>query len=89
MSRTAEAIILTEEEQTVINEWVKSKTLPARIVQRARIIQMAAHHYENIHIAAKLGISHPTVQLWRDRFLSFRFGRTGKRCSPSGPYAES
>ena len=72
MSRTAEAIILTEKEQTTINEWAKSKTLPVRIVQRARIIQMAAQNYENIQIASKLGISHPTVQLWRDRFLSFR-----------------
>lgn len=72
MSRTAEAIILTEKEQTIINEWAKSKTLPVRIVQRARIIQMAAQNYENIQIASKLGMSHPTVQLWRDRFLSLR-----------------
>jgi len=72
MPRIADAIILTEKEQTIINEWAKSKTLPVRIVQRARIIQMAANHYENIQIASTLGISHPTVQLWRDRFLSFR-----------------
>ena len=72
MPRIAEAIILTEKEQTMINEWAKSKTLPVRMVQRARIIQMAANHYGNIQIASKLGISHPTVQLWRDRFLSFR-----------------
>ncbi len=72
MPRIAETIILTEKEQTIINEWAKSKTLPVRIVQRARIIQMAAQNYENIQIASNLGISHPTVQLWRDRFLSFR-----------------
>jgi transposase/DNA-binding CsgD family transcriptional regulator len=72
MSRIAETIILTEKERTIINEWAKSKTLPIRIVQRARIIQMAAQNYENIQIASKLGMSHPTVQLWRDRFLSFR-----------------
>jgi transposase len=72
MPRIAETIILTEKEQSIINEWAKSKTLPVRIVQRARIIQMAAQNYENIQIASKLGMSHPTVQLWRDRFLSFR-----------------
>jgi len=33
---------------------------------------MAAQNYENIQIASKLDMSHPTVQLWRDRFLSFR-----------------
>lgn len=72
MPRTAETITLTEKEQAIINQWARSKTLPVRIVQRARIIQMAANHYENIQIASKLGMSHPTVQLWRDRFLSFR-----------------
>jgi transposase len=72
MSRTAEAIILTDKEETIINEWAKSKRLPVRIVQRARIIQMAAQNYKNIQIASKLGMSHPTVQLWRDRFLSLR-----------------
>mgnify|MGYP001571607989 CR=1 FL=1 len=72
MSRVAETIVLTEKEQTVINEWTKSKTLPVRVVQRARIIQMASNNYENIKIAETLGISHPTVQLWRERFLAFR-----------------
>lgn len=72
MCRIAETIKLTETEQKTIDEWAKSKTLPVRVVQRARIIQMAANNYENIEIAAKLNISHPTVQLWRERFLSFR-----------------
>jgi len=64
--------ILTEQEQIIINAKKKSKKLPVRIVQRARIIQMVAPNYENIQIASKLGISHPTLQLWRNRFLSFR-----------------
>lgn len=72
MPRIAETIVLIEKEQTTINEWAKSKKLPVRVVQRARIIQMAANNYENIQIAETLGISHPTVQLWRERFLSFR-----------------
>ena len=72
MCRIAETIILTEKEHTTINEWAKSKRLPVRVAQRARIIQMAANNHENIEIAATLGISHPTVQLWRERFLAFR-----------------
>jgi DNA-binding CsgD family transcriptional regulator len=89
MPRIAETIILTEKERTIINEWAKSKTLPIRIVQRARIIQMATQNYENIQIASKLGMSHPTVQLWRDRFLSFRLPGLEKDASASGPYTES
>lgn len=72
MPRIAETIVLTEKEQKTINEWSKSKILPVRVVQRARIIQMASNNYENIQIASSLGISHPTVQLWRERFLAFR-----------------
>lgn len=72
MCRVAETIKLTELEQRKIDEWARSKTLPVRVVQRACIIQMAANNYENIEIAAKLNVSHPPVQLWRERFLSFR-----------------
>jgi len=73
MCRIAETIVLTEKEQITIDEWARSKKLPHRVVQRARIIQMAANNYENIEIAAILNISHPTVQLWRERFLALRF----------------
>jgi len=72
MSRIAETIVLTKKEQGTINTWVKSKTLPVRIAQRARIIQMAANNYENQEIAATLNISRPTIQLWRERFLALR-----------------
>ena len=72
MSRIAETIVLTKKEQGTINTWVKSKTLPVRIAQRAHIIQMAANNYENKEIAATLNVSRPTVQLWRERFLALR-----------------
>lgn len=63
---------MTEKEKTTIDTWAKSKTMPLRLVQRARVIQMAATNYENQKIATILNISRPTVQLWRERFLSFR-----------------
>jgi hypothetical protein len=40
------------------------------LVQRARIILMAADGIENQEIAWRLRISRPTVQLWRQRFLA-------------------
>lgn len=43
-----------------------------RLVQRARIIEMAADGVPNLHIARDLEISRPTVQLWRERFLDLR-----------------
>lgn len=69
---TAEQIILTPKEEAVINRWVHGKSFPLRLVQRAKIIQLASQGIFNHDIANHLGISRPTVQLWRERFLSFR-----------------
>jgi transposase len=69
---TAERIVLTPEEQITIKLWAHGKTFPMRLVQRAQIIQMAADGIFSYEIAQKLGISRPTVQLWRQRFLSLR-----------------
>ena len=67
----AEQIILTPKEEETINRWVHGKSFPLRLVQRAKIIQLAAQGIFNHDIASRLGISRPTVQLWRERFLSF------------------
>ena len=68
----AERIILTPEEETVINRWAQGKSFPLRLVQRAQIIQMSAKGIFNHDIASHLDISRPTVQLWRERFLALR-----------------
>jgi transposase len=68
----AEQIILTPQEQAVINRWAHGKSYPVRLVQRAQIIQLAAKGAFNQAIANRLGTSRPTIQLWRERFLAFR-----------------
>lgn len=72
MSRQAAAIVLTPEEQATLQTWSRARTLPARLVQRARIVRMAAEGSQSQAIAAELGTSRPTVQLWRQRFLALR-----------------
>ena len=52
--------------------WARGKSFPLRLVQRAQIIRMAADGAQNQDIAKELGVSRPTVQLWRQRFLAFR-----------------
>ena len=68
----ADSITLSPEERTTLETWSRGRSLPARLVQRARIIQMAADGALNQTIAEALGVSRPTVQLWRDRFLALR-----------------
>lgn len=72
MSRTASPVILSPQERTTLEGWARSRSLPMRLVQRARIINMAAAGKQNQQIAQALGISRPTVQLWRERFLALR-----------------
>ena len=68
----ASAITLSPEEQSILAAWARGRSLPLRLVQRARIIQMAAQGALNHHIAEALDVSRPTVQLWRERFLALR-----------------
>jgi transposase len=72
MSRRAEAIVLSPEERGTLEVWARGRSLPWRLVQRARIIQMAADGVPSQDIAQGLKISRPTVQLWRQRFLALR-----------------
>ncbi len=68
----AEPIQLSPEERATIRTWVHGRSLPKRLVERARIVQMAADGMLSRDIARELRISRPTVQLWRQRFLALR-----------------
>ncbi|MBI4847556.1 MAG: helix-turn-helix domain-containing protein, partial [Nitrospirae bacterium] len=60
----AAQIVLSPEESATINMWARGKRFPVRLVQRSQIILMAATGVLSQDIAAKLGTSRPTVQLW-------------------------
>lgn len=68
----AEPITLTAEERATLNTWSAGRSIPFRLVQRAKIVCMAADGVLSQDIAKKLQVSRPTVQLWRQRFLSLR-----------------
>jgi transposase len=72
MSRKASPIVLTKDERATLEDWANARSLPHRQVLRAQIITLAAQGATNGKIAQSLGISRPTVQLWRDRFLALR-----------------
>lgn len=68
----APSIVLSPEERSTLTAWAHARSLPLRVVQRARIVTMAADGMLSQDIAQQLGISRPTVQLWRERFLALR-----------------
>jgi len=59
---------LTPEERQAVDELARARTAPARLVDRARIIQAAAAGQSAGQVAARLGCSRPTVYCWVRRF---------------------
>ncbi|MGH7665140.1 MAG: IS630 family transposase [Gemmatimonadaceae bacterium] len=72
MSRHAAPIVLSPDEEATLDTWARSRRMAVRQVQRAQIVQLAAAGVESQEIARTLGVSRPTVQLWRQRFLALR-----------------
>jgi transposase len=70
--RTAPAVVLSDEERARLEKFSRGRSFPARLMQRATIILMAADNLQNIDIAAQLSLTRRTVALWRGRFISHR-----------------
>jgi transposase len=59
---------LTPEEQANLRRLARSRTEPARVVERARIIWLAHEGWRVPAIAAELRLTEATVRLWLKRF---------------------
>lgn len=66
--------------------WARGKRFPVRLVQRSKIVLMAAAGMLNQDIAGKVGTTRPTVQLWRDRFLALRLNGLEKDAPRPGRF---
>jgi transposase len=66
--RVAPAIVLTDEEREELTKLIRSKLTSVRLVQRARIVLLAAQGLQNKEIAAELGVGRVQVARWRERY---------------------
>jgi transposase len=67
--RVAPAIVLTDEDESELAKLARSKRTSVRLVQRARIVLLAAQGLQNKDIAEQLGIGRVQVARWRERYL--------------------
>jgi transposase len=67
--RVAPAITPSEEDRKTLESWSRGRSTPARLVQRAWIVLLAAGGMENIEIAEEVGTDRQTVGRWRSRFV--------------------
>src|SRR5437867_1492082 len=61
------AIDLQPSERTQLEQWESAHGTPQQVALRCRIILGAVAGQQNVAIAEGLGVSRPTVQLWRKR----------------------
>jgi len=66
--RVAVSLVLSDEERTVLERYVRRGTTAQRLSMRARIILLCAEGLENQQVARKLRTSAFTVGKWRRRF---------------------
>src|SRR5664280_1436720 len=65
----ARALLLRDGDQAGLSRLVRASSVPAGLAQRARIVLLASEGLRNAEIAERVGVSRPTVNLWRLRYL--------------------
>src|SRR5260370_14680780 len=80
--RIAPVITLSAEQRTVLESQARSRSLPVRVVERARILLMAAAGQQNKDIAAMLSVTPKKVARWRERFLALGVAGMQKNAPP-------
>lgn len=68
--RNAPAITLTEVQREQLQTRARSRTLPRRVVERSRVVLLAAEGRQNKDIARRVGMGRSAVARWRQRYLA-------------------
>lgn len=87
MRKASYGLILGPSEQAQLEQWESAQGTPQQVALRCRIILLALAGEQNQKIAAQLGISRPTVNLWRQRVRDGGIGEVweiapGRGCKP-------
>jgi transposase len=64
----AEHLVISAEDRGLLETWTRAHNAPQSVAMRCQVILLAADGVANNAIAKELGISRPTVLLWRNRF---------------------
>jgi transposase len=70
--REATPIVLTADERTTLESWVRSGAIEHRLVERARVVLLAATGMASRRVAREVGCARGVVSKWRVRFARDR-----------------
>ena len=79
--------VLSEEERAQLKSFARSRSLPAALSQRARIVLSSAEGEANNAIAQRLKLGPATVGKWRSRFIEQRIAGLYDELRPGAPRA--
>lgn len=85
--RVARPVILNTEQRQALEQQARARSLPARLVERSRIVLLAADGKQDLEIAATLKITPKGGPLARP-VSSSRFGGPGEGCAATGPHTQ-
>jgi transposase len=80
-------LVLSEDERRTLENWARRRKTAQGLALRARIVLACAEGRNNTAVAARLGVSRPTVTKWRARFLARRLDGLGDEPRPGVPRA--
>src|SRR5437899_7515796 len=82
--RIAPAIELRPHQRAAVELWARGRSLPARVVERARMVLRAAAGEQDKAIAHDLGVTPKKVSRWRKRYLTLGLAGLEKDAPRSG-----
>ncbi len=85
MTGVATPIVLTDDERSTLDSWVRRTTTEQRMAQRARIVLAAAAGKTTKEVAATLQVRPAAVSTWRTRFAQYRLAGLVDRPRPGKP----
>jgi transposase len=68
MTAAADPLLVSDGEREVLETLARSQTAPFRMVQRSRVLLLAADGVSNVQIAQLVGVTRQTVLSWRADF---------------------
>lgn len=61
--------VLSASMKTILSSFSRSRSLPASLVKRSKLILLSSQGFSNQDIAVKVGLHYNHVATWRSRFL--------------------
>lgn len=85
MGRPKAELMLTEAEHAQLQSMARSRSIPAALVARARIVLGSAAGEPNSALAERFGVTNATVGKWRRRFIERRLNGLYDELRPGKP----